>query len=253
MLIVRREQMTALDLVAMKNFEDEMVEHLAVFAPRLYEMHGDKIFREIIRLGTQRAKAYGFTTRGPVQFFIETMFTLGCDFDADPQYPWCREILEDVEDTDELIRADHLFDALNGYLDAAVGADDRYAVIALKKLNNIGPRLLNTVTADIYGSVLAGMAEFYPEKTGYIGKESLSCLIEESVAVAQRHDIKSQRGIGLICLLMFMFGHGVTHDPLYPWIKNTLEDSSLREEDSRMDKLAARTFAYAGAVQKYFS
>jgi hypothetical protein len=253
MLIIRPEQMAALEAVTMKNFEDEMVEHLAVFAPRLYEIAGEKIFLEIIRLGSQGAKDYGFTMRGPVQFFIESMFTLGCNFDTDPQYPWCHEILQDAEVQDELIRADHLFDSVTDYLNAAVGADNQYVKIALKKLNNIGSDLLDTVSPDIKGSLLERMEELYPEKTQVIGKESLSRLIEVSVAVAQDHRIESKKGVGLVCLLMFMFGHGVTHDPLYPWIKDTLEDPTLLEQDRRIDKLANRTWTYTGAVYKYLS
>lgn len=245
--------MKALEAAAMKHFEDEMLEHMAVFAPRLYEIHGDKIFREVIRLGIQRAKTYRFTMRGPVQFYIETMFTLGCDFDSDPQYPWCREILEDVETQDELVRADHLFDVINDYLDAAVGVDSRYVVIALQRLNNIGPDILNMITADSKGSLLAGLKEFYPEKTHIVGKKALSRLIEEGFAVAKKHGIDSNKGSALISILMFMFGHGVIDDPLYPWIRNTLEDPSIADQESRADKLAFKTMTYARAVTEYLS
>lgn len=253
MLRIKREQMNALEAVAMKHFEDEMLERMAVFAPRLYEIYGEKIFREVIRQGIQRAKAHRFTMRGPVQFYIETMFTLGCDFDSDPQYPWCREILEDVEVQDELVRADHLFDMMNDYLDAAVGVDSQYVVIALKRLNSIGPNILNMLTADIKGSLLAGLEEFYPEKTQMVGKKSLSRLIEEGFAVAKKHGIDSKKGSALISILMFMFGHGVIDDPLYPWIKNTLEDPSILDQESRVDKLAFKTRTYASAVLEYLS
>lgn len=245
--------MKALEVAATKHFEGEMLEHLAVFAPRLYEIDGEEIFREIIRLGIQRAKNYRFTMRGPVRFFIESMFTLGCDFDTDPQYPWCHGILRNIEDPDEIIRSDHLFDVMNDYLDAAAGADNRYALFALQKLNHTGPHLLGTVTADHKSALLEKMAEFYPEKTQRVGKESLLRLIGEAETAARIHAMESKNGVVLICLLMFMFGHGVTHDPLYPWVKKTLEDPSLLTPDERIDKLASRTWVYTGAVHRNLS
>ena len=93
MLVIRDQQMQAFAQNAKKQFEAETVPHISRFAPRQFEILGEKTIGQIVSLGIERAEKYGFTNRGPVRFYIELMFMFGSDFDTDPQYPWAAELL----------------------------------------------------------------------------------------------------------------------------------------------------------------
>jgi len=93
MLVIRDQQMQVFKDNAKKQFEAETIRHISRFAPKQYEILGEKTIGQIVRKGVERAEKHGFTNRGPVRFFVELMFMLGSDFDTDPQYPWVAEIL----------------------------------------------------------------------------------------------------------------------------------------------------------------
>lgn len=97
MLIIRKETMEVFEEALLRNFEDEMVQHIKQFTPRHSEIIGEQCVRQVAKMGIERARQYGLTNRGPVRFYIELMFMLGSNFDTDPQYPWAGEILNDPE------------------------------------------------------------------------------------------------------------------------------------------------------------
>ena len=97
--------MEAFSEYMVKNFENEMVDHVKKFAPQQADDLGDERLHEIVNEGIERAKKYKLTNRGPVRFYVELMFLLGNDFDTDPRYPWVSNILNDFKITDQMERA----------------------------------------------------------------------------------------------------------------------------------------------------
>jgi hypothetical protein len=63
MLKIRKEQMEVFEQAAIRNFEDEMVQHLKKFSPRHCDVIGEDNVREVIRLGIERGKKYNLTNR----------------------------------------------------------------------------------------------------------------------------------------------------------------------------------------------
>ena len=61
MLQIRQEQFQILKTHSLVQFENEMLQHLSTFAPRLFEIRGEAAFRELVRSGIQTAMGYGFT------------------------------------------------------------------------------------------------------------------------------------------------------------------------------------------------
>lgn len=100
-MIIRREQMQALEEVQLPEFEDSIVAHLKDFSPLHSESLGEVGIRTLIRVGMERAKQHGFTYRGTVKFYIETIILLGIDFHTDPQYPGAGKILRDPSILDQ--------------------------------------------------------------------------------------------------------------------------------------------------------
>ena len=85
-LVIRREQMRALEGAQTGLFADELVAHIQGFAPTLFASMGNDAVRATVSMGLKNALGYGFTIRGPARFYVEAMFMLGSFFDTDPQY-----------------------------------------------------------------------------------------------------------------------------------------------------------------------
>ena len=58
MLKIRKEQMEVFEQAAIRNFEDEMVQHLKKFSSRHCEVIGEDNVRKVIRMGIERGKKY---------------------------------------------------------------------------------------------------------------------------------------------------------------------------------------------------
>lgn len=110
MLYIRPEQMQQAAQAAYKDFEDRMVVHLQELYPEQYDALGEEEVREEIKYGSRRAEVYGFEAETEVCRYIALMFSLGSDFDADPDFEDLHEVLQDetLEDPEE--RMDQLYD-----------------------------------------------------------------------------------------------------------------------------------------------
>src|SRR6266403_4499601 len=132
-VIIRKAQLEPAAKAAAAAFEQEMVDHLFSFSPKHCEVIKEPGVREVIRLGLQRAEAFGFTFRGPVRLFIELMFMFGSEFATDPQHPWAAAALQDKTVPDQMSRASLLYDAAQKYLEEVSGPNHRYAVASLRR------------------------------------------------------------------------------------------------------------------------
>lgn len=252
MLVIREEQMKVLEEAVSSKFESEMIKHLKEYAPELFKLRGEPCFRQSIRTGMQRSKdRYGFTNRGPVRLYIELMFSLGFDFDTDPQYPWAHVILADVEESDQMARADQLYREATAYRNFAMGSQYEYAISAMGRLNNAYGLIQRLSSSDMKTKLIDGMYGFFPEKSAYVGEEQLQMLIDEAVCCAGQFDMSSAEACGLITLLFFAVGHGAAWDPLYPWINETLTMVKHPRKADRFAVLLSRTRAYFDATLRH--
>jgi hypothetical protein len=244
MLTIRKEQMQAFRQAALQNFEDEMVAHLKEFTPHHAASLGEAGLRNVIRFGMGRAGRYGFTCRGPLRFYIELVFSLGSEFDTDPQYPWAAVVLTDPGIDYEMERADRLFDQYTEYRDAVAGPDRVYAKAALRALKNEPYAGFPVSDPRFTDRVLERLRRGYPQKCDVVGEAPLRALIGEAVATARQQGITSDPGISLIVALMFILGHGVTTDPHYPWVGDTLRNPDFGDPNQRAERLYSKSMTY---------
>jgi len=228
MLTIRQDQVDAFERYQLRKFEDEIVEHLKEFAPRHWNMIGERIGREAIRFGIKQAEKYGFTNRGPVRFYIEMMFLFGSFFDTDPQYPWIAEVLNDLEH--QMIRADRLYDRLKDYWARVAGFENSFTLTALNKLSQAR---VEDYVADpsepLCGCFLAALRDIYPQKCEYMGEVPLRALLGRTFELADRHGFKSSEEFFLLTVLTFFFGHQCAHDPLQIQIRKMYADTKRSE------------------------
>lgn len=248
MLIIRKEQLEQFERDAFRRFEDDMVSHLKDFAPHHFGIIGDGGTRDVIRLGAARAANYGFTNRGPVRFYIELMFMLGSYFDTDPTLPWAREVLCDTLVIDQMERADLLHEHLLLYLQKVAGPENQYIIKALQRMRGVTSEAVLATGGDFEETMLSHMRSVHPERCDHVGERPLKFLIQWAVAASNRSAIGTQRGRVLFVALMFAMGHGFANDPLFPWVRRTINDPRVADADKRAERLERKGLVYLERV-----
>jgi hypothetical protein len=241
---IRTEQIEALSANAGSQFELQMCEHLAEFAPLESKMLGRERMRAFVREGMKRAAAHKFTQRGPVRFYLDLLVLFGWEFDNDSQFPWAAAVVGDHSPADQMERAERLHAGCVKYQEAAAGPDQQYVKAAFERLKRLRYEDLMLAGADGESACLARLKEIHPEKCAHIGEAPLRKLIREAVAAARAQSITSIPGAVLFVYLAFMMGHGFARDPLLPWLSATLANNELGPPNQRAEKLYARTMLY---------
>ena len=221
MLVIRKDQMETFQKVALQRFEDEMVVHSQNFSPELCSVIGDAQLRFAVRFAMTRAKSYGFTNRGSIRLFIEMMFLFGSSFDTDPQYPWAARILADS--SEQMQRAKRLYEKIIDYQDKVSGPNAVNTIEALWNLSFLPTQPFNYNTNNFVSGMLQEMTSIFPQKAAYLGNEALQALIHSG-------------------------GHGCSHDPLYPWIANTLLDEKIVDPAARAERLEKKALTWLNHV-----
>jgi len=254
MIVIRSQQIQQLRNAALLHFEQLMVIHLNHYAEQHCKVIGEEMVREVVRLGINRAEEYGFTCRGPVRFYLELMFNLGSHFDTDPQYPWAADTLNDQKINDQMGRSEILYNRAMDYFTKVAGPDNLYAQQALHKIflsvQQLQPplELLNVAQ-----SIQTQLAQSYPQKYEYVGDEAFQKLIAEGVETSKAYQCGFPRGVYLVILLMITLGHGITDDPLYPWVKRTLKDPLISNSENRINRLEHKAITYLNHAIEYLA
>lgn len=244
---IRSEQISVLADDVRRRFIEEMLVHLRGFAPRHCQVIGDNAVREVIRLGMERAGARGFTKRGPVRYYIELMFNLGSYFDTDPQFPWVAAALATPGVTDEIDRAEILFDAAAEYIRVTAGEQNVYAIEALRRVQTkIGEPL--PPDADQVDALIPLLRKMYPEKFEYVGEVIFRKLIPQGFEFCEECGCGGPEGRVMFVCAMFSMGHRFAVDPLLPWIQNTLKDPRIIDREQRVRRLRSRMQTYLDTV-----
>jgi hypothetical protein len=247
MLRVRDEQMKVFEKVALRNFEDEMVQHLKQFTPRHSEIIAEQGVRRVVEIGIERAKGYGLTNRGPMRFYIELMFMLGNDFDTDPQYPWAGEILNHPENADQMERADSLYNKMMEYIQRVAGFENRYEKEALRRVIQMRFEDFAISAENFKPEILMHLNRICPQKCKYIGELAINALLKRGRELAEIHVISSAAVPALFVGLMFIFGHNCFTDP-HPWIAGTLSNASVADTNKRIERPFSKTMTYLSSA-----
>lgn len=251
MLTIRREQLAALDAFVLQSFECEMATHLESFTPAVSKVIGENGRSAVVKLGLAEARRYGFTLRGPLRLYIESMTAFGSGFDTDPGVPWASSVLKDPRISDQMLRADELYRAEQEYFKHVAGPDNSYAIAALRRVMASRFEDLPS-TGSLRKRILGAMHRVYPEKCDYLGDNALLALIDAAMESAEGHGVTTEQGSALIGGLMFGFGHKYDSDPLYPWIASTLTNPLVPTADGRAARLADKVNVYSRAMLKHY-
>lgn len=224
MLSITSVQMQLFAQAFSLRFEDEMLAHGKMLSPQLCEVIGDEQARAAVRAALESAQAHGFTSRGPLQLYVDMTFLCGSAFDTDPQYSQVGDLLR--LPVHQMQRAQQLHDFSNNYLERVCGPDNAYVRRALKELLLFARNPL-TIRNEFAMDMLDELIGIFPEKALFLGGRRLSRLIDAAIDLSQQRGWSDPRHQALLAALMFMFGHGCLSDPLCPWIGRMASDQPV--------------------------
>jgi hypothetical protein len=243
---IRPAQLETFERNALRQFEDEMVVHLKKFHPSHASAAGEEGLRRMIRTGIERAKAYGFTLRGPVQFYLEQMMIYGHDYDTDPLLPWAGRALGSGG-PNELDRADRMHELALDYHARAVGPNGEKEQAAIRRLlKDPVPTWLSGNLSE--AGVEARLREVYPEKCAAAEPNALRTVIGVSRCKALDRGLPASTGGLVFAALSVALGHGYLMDPMYPWVAEILKETEGQLSEQRVGKLAIRAMGFLSAV-----
>ena len=228
--------------------------HLWQFSPRHCEVIQDTGVREVVKVGIQRAGDCAFTRRGPIRLYLELMFMFGSEFGTDPQHAWAAQALDPSLADDEMFRAQLLFEAAQYYLARVSGPNHRYAAESLRQTRRAidkSPASLDMGPDDLAPALKSALRSVYPEKADYLGEQGLCTIIKLGFETAATHLVHSARAMAFFVFLVFALGHGVTDDPLYPWVRSALRNALISDPHDRAARLEARATVYLDRVIAY--
>jgi len=93
MLTIRDEQMLQLDAAQRQSFGEQTIAMLRAEFPQACAGFDDAELRGTVARALRKAREYGLTEQSDVFRYINVMYTLGCDFEDDPDYAWARAIM----------------------------------------------------------------------------------------------------------------------------------------------------------------
>jgi hypothetical protein len=222
-----------------------MVIHLGEFAPRHAEVIGDRWLRRAVRLGVERAAAYGVTNPGLLRFHVELMMLHGSAFDDDPLHPWAAQVLR-MPDIPQAERSERLYEA---FLDYSERAGD--TVKALGKLARLLDGGFDPDGLQVEARAIGLFEQVHPERCAYLGDARLRDLVRRAPGAAAQRDLGTPRGAVLVAGLLFGIGPAFADDPLYPWIRATLDDTRCKSPAERAERLQTRLRIYVGRAAAY--
>lgn len=97
MLVIRKEQMEALENYAREKFKDRMFQHVKELIQQDPEKHGqmdDEEIRDLVQKGIEKAESYNIESEQYIEGYIDLMVEIDPDFDEQEDMAWARSILD---------------------------------------------------------------------------------------------------------------------------------------------------------------
>lgn len=221
-------------------FSDKVSIRLRKYFELPCRVAGEACVRETIRLGVERARAWGLTLEASAQSYIDHMILLGSHFDRDPQLPWAKEILERPQP--ELVRLDSLHAQTQDFLARTAGTDSRnlFLAVARARRTQLDPQITAPPSTAV-NEVSFWLKRLYPEKFRRVA-HTIPALIAHAEATGLSFGFTEPRALARLLGLMFLAGGGVCEEPMMPWVGIIVRDqakSAVEREEELWRSLAA--------------
>jgi hypothetical protein len=229
MFIIQNKQTDVFRTLALKKFEDEMVEHVKEFFPNHFIIMQDMDTRYTIRYAYFQAKKYGFNTHRNVCLYLNTMLILGSNFDNDPQYPWAQSILHDKSINSPMFRIDKITDKAEEMFDQIAGPEQIYLDQAYRNMCDNNHELFQKMCNGSLRDSPHYLRMIFAEKYEVVGTSDLKYMIRYGISNAVNYNITSDLNMWVYVVFMFLLGSGYDKDPQFPWAGKILGNTLIRE------------------------
>lgn len=253
MIVIRDEQMRALEEVAERPSVEKMLAILKEELPDLNDTISDDAAKAAIQHGYERAESYGFVSKRTVVPYITMMFMLGSHFDLDPQFPWASSVFRNMVLT-PMSRIDAVHQRALRFLHDAQGPHGEHLARALRRIKKEAQAALLRLPdypeahSHTQSIILDELWNLYPERAEAIGSEGLRAMLRRGFVSASVYDIKTPRHLGVYIFLIFLLGSGFDTDPLFPWASSILNDPSVDDPSIKISRLFAKAMSYLDSV-----
>ena len=198
MLVIRDEQMKAMQEYMLTKFAGRMFLHLRESFPEEISGISDEELRALIQMGIEKARSYNILEDEDVQGFLEFMITNGPNFHEDEAHPEIQQILSSTEmDGEEKI------DEIDYYY-------ERLEEKAHKALH---------------------LRESFPGETSDISDEELSDLIQTGIDKAKSYNIIEDESVQRFLDYMVTRGPNFHEDEAHPEIQEILSSTEMDGEE----------------------
>ncbi len=239
MLRIQPKQLTTFQAMAMRDFEDRMLEHIKAFSPRHSRVLSPEQLRGVIQGGLTRARAHGFTSERSIRYWVELSLMLGSAFATDPLLPWVQPTLTRSSSAAQAQRIDalrkrgwqHVGDSYPDLADLVSGGPRR----VLELLGAGGGADVEELPSE--SAILAELRVLLPRRLEIAGDDRAHAAIGKAIASAERSRMGTQRGARVFVAMSFTLGSGFAADPLLPWLPPLLDDPSPAAPLERVERL----------------
>ena len=97
MLVIRKEQMSVLEVAMASRFRGKLCEHLRQELPEETKTLPDPQLRSAVEEGIVQGRQYGITTERDLTLFVDLTFLLSPAFEHAPGMEWAKRILLNKE------------------------------------------------------------------------------------------------------------------------------------------------------------
>jgi hypothetical protein len=237
MYFIRNIQLDAFKEVAFRSFENDMVEHIKEYFPNHFSLMKEDDVRKTVRYGHKIAGSYGFVTQRDVCIYLSLMFVLGSNFDADPLYPWAKEILSQGKNENPQTIIDKL-SAKSLEISGSIQGKRNFRLNrALTHFLNNSELIFENSRKQDLNTVHSFLSDIYPGKAEVVGEPALNNLVRFGVQKAQIYGISSEQNILLYLLIMFFMGAGFDTDPQMSWAYDILIDTQISDQNLKTKSL----------------
>jgi len=118
MLQIRSEQVHTLGAPATATFVERLGAHLRRFFPERCASLDEEALELACQQVVTKGRGHGIVSERDLCKLANLVFTLGPDFDTDPDFPWARMALEGSRGSGPTLRINRLYIAAIRYLEA---------------------------------------------------------------------------------------------------------------------------------------
>ncbi|HEX4383089.1 MAG TPA: hypothetical protein VH083_09080 [Myxococcales bacterium] len=101
LVVLRDQQLLAMGAVMFDRYASEVLAHVREIFPQRLRAMGDEAARALIASALSRGKALGLRRERNLTLFVDLFFALGAPWEAEPGAAWLREILNDLDRSED--------------------------------------------------------------------------------------------------------------------------------------------------------